>query len=90
MAILIPRGNLDIEGVYRRPSLFTVLLFEVLTIHIHLKRNLTSCLCSKSGLAIRGFAIHIQIFLEPNPREYRGKPVFTQFMNNSNLTLVRF
>jgi hypothetical protein len=26
-------------------------------------------LCSKSGLAICGFAIDIQIFLETNPRE---------------------
>jgi hypothetical protein len=31
--------------------------------------ELTPCLCSKSGLAIREFAIHIQIFLEPNARE---------------------
>ena len=37
--------------------------------------NLTPILCSKPGLAIRGFAIHIQIFLERNPREYQGKPV---------------
>jgi len=33
-------------------------------------------LCSiPAGLAIRGFANHIHIFLERNPREYRGKPV---------------
>ena len=55
---------------YRRPSLFTVL-----TIHIKFKWNLTPVLCSKPGLAIRSFTIHIQIFLERNPRELRGKPV---------------
>jgi hypothetical protein len=31
--------------------------------HLILKWNLTPCLCSKSGLAICSFAIHIQIFL---------------------------
>jgi hypothetical protein len=59
----------------RWPSLFTVLLFAVLAIHIFLKRNLTRCLCSKSGIPIRGFAIHIQIFLEPDVHEQQGKPV---------------
>ena len=34
---------------------------------ISLEPNL--CLCSKPGLAFRGFAIHIQIFLKLNPSE---------------------
>jgi hypothetical protein len=52
---------------------------DALAIHVFAIRNFdcshpilvepNPCLCSKSELAIRGFAIHIQIFLEPNPRE---------------------
>ncbi len=56
--------------MYKRPS-----LFAVLTIHICSKQNLITCLCSKSGLAVRGFDSRIQILLEPNPLEYWGKPV---------------
>ena len=51
---------------YWRPSLFAVLLFAVLTIHIKFMLSLTPVL---SELAIRGSAIHIQIFLERNSRE---------------------
>ncbi len=42
------------------PSLFTVLFFAVLNIHIKLIWNVTP------RLAISGFAIHIQAFLEHN------------------------
>ena len=51
---------------YWRPSLFAVLLFAVLTIHIKFMLSLTPVL---SELAIRGSVIHIQIFLKRNPRE---------------------
>ncbi len=34
------------------------------------------------GLAIRGFAIHIQIFLEPNPRDQRETPVLETLHND--------
>ncbi len=56
-------------------SLFTVLLFAILTIHIEFLRNLISYLCSKPVLGICGFMIHIRKILERNFREWRGKPV---------------
>ncbi len=34
-----------------------------------------SCTCSKIGLTIFGFAIHIRIFQKPNLREQQRKPV---------------
>ncbi len=56
--------------------LFVVLLFAIMTIHIKISWNLTPYLCSKPGIGIRGFAIHIHKKLERYPREYRGKLVF--------------
>jgi hypothetical protein len=57
-----------------RPSLFTILLFEVLTIQTRFYLSLTPCLCSNIGLAFQGFAFHIKILLEPNPLDWRAKP----------------
>jgi hypothetical protein len=57
---------------YRWLLLFAVLLFVILTIHIEIKWNLTPFLCSKPGLGIHGFAIHIHKILECN---LRWKPV---------------
>ena len=67
---------------YRRPSLFMVLLFAVMTIHIKFNWNITPVLCSKPELTICGFAIHVQIFLERNSCEYRGFDVF--FLSDKN------
>jgi hypothetical protein len=49
--------------LYRCSSLFAVLLFAILTIHIEIY------LCSKPGLRIHGFAINIQKILGHNPLE---------------------
>jgi hypothetical protein len=50
--------------IYKRSS-----LFAILAIHIEILWNLTPYLCSKPGLGIHGFAIHIHKILERNQRE---------------------
>ena len=41
-----------------------------------LESNTLLTACSKPGLALCGFAIHIYKILERSPRKYRGKPVY--------------
>ncbi len=55
--------NADQNCQYRWPS-------PILTIHIEIWWNLIPYLCSKPGLVIRGFAIHIHKILEHNPRAW--------------------
>ncbi len=71
---LVHRGTPDEKNcprrIHKRPS-----LSAILNIHIEILWNLTPYLCSKPGLGIQGFAIHIHKICERNQRELRGKPV---------------
>ena len=58
--------------VYNK-SLFVVLLFSEQCSHWNLVDP--PYLGNKHGIAICSFAIHTHKILEPNPREWRGKPV---------------